>query len=763
MSKSILFFLCLLLASTLSAQEIEIEGHVLDSERNDLIGAAVRCFDNDSLLVKSTVTDSKGDFTLHVPEGKRAFRLRINYLGYKELTLILNPTEEKLIRLGDITLSENTVQVQEVTVIGKQTVRTEDKTMVYPTREQLRHAYDGYSALTSLMIPGVKANMQNSTPTYLDQEIFFCINGMEATQEEVNNLNPRDIKRVDFYPNGRSDYPEADVVLDYVLKERDYAGSVALNGKEQLNRPYGYGRGTIQYFQKKSEFALSVSDKYTHAKDHNESYTETTYGFPGKTIINTSNELPSRETNNHLSSYFNYIYKDKKQTVYSSFRMNRNMEKSDIWTRETFSNMPEIYTRRENKHSLDLQPALRMRYNRVLKNEQRLRVEWYGNRGNNDYKRWYAYHTDDVITSSYSNATDEKSWHTSFKTSYSKTFKNRSSLSVEGYQDFTRTDNRNIREGNASDVYLSRGNTRLYATYDYRIKNRLNLQFRLAEQLSFSRTRNRSSFDHQFIPSLQLTFTKKAHNLRIKASFRSTEPSASDMTTTEYKDNEYMLHTGNPALRNEWKFNSRISYTWTRNNLSLMPYIQNNGKTRTMYEKIDYSEKHGMFISRKENGGLGFSQQYGLNVQYEVIPQRLFIGAEGAYAHISSSLWKNFHYNAFFGIGGYTYFMYKGFSVNANCSYINKNFDPSTAVLSSRRIAMNIQVTYNIDNWNFSFYTYNPFLKGAYDTEYEQLTYTYKSHISKSRVETGNIFHLIINYRFTFGNKKHKFHNDDME
>ena len=68
--------------------------------------------------------------------------------------------------------------------------------------------------------------------------------------------------------------------------------------------------------------------------------------------------------------------------------MNRNMERSDTWTRETFSNMPGIYTRRENKHSLDLQPALRMRYNRVLKNEQRLRVEWYGNRGNNDYKRW---------------------------------------------------------------------------------------------------------------------------------------------------------------------------------------------------------------------------------------------------------------------------------------------------------------------------------------------------------------------------------------
>ena len=55
-----------------------------------------------------------------------------------------------------------------------------------------------------------------------------------------------------------------------------------------------------------------------------------------------------------------------------------------------------------------------------------------------------------------------------------------------------------------------------------------------------------------------------------------------------------------------------------------------------------------MFISRKENGGLGFSQQYGLNVQYEVIPQRLFIGAEGVYAHISSSFVEKFSLQCFF-------------------------------------------------------------------------------------------------------------------
>ncbi len=45
---------------------------------------------------------------------------------------------------------------------------------------------------------------------------------------------------------------EADVIFDYILKERDYAGSVALNANHQLNRLTGNGRGTIQFFEGKS-------------------------------------------------------------------------------------------------------------------------------------------------------------------------------------------------------------------------------------------------------------------------------------------------------------------------------------------------------------------------------------------------------------------------------------------------------------------------------------------------------------------------------
>ena len=305
--KLFLVSLCLLVSLSVVSQTIEVEGHVRDSERQDLIGATIRCFTVDTLLVESTVTDSKGDFKLKISGVKQPFHLKIGYLGYKEMTLILNPTDENLVRVGDVTLSRNSVLVQEITVVGSQTVRTEEKTMIYPTREQLRHAYDRNSLLRAMTIPGVSIGIYDQTPTYMGREIMFCIDGREATEDEVNNLNPRDIKRIDFYTNGSTDYPDADVVLDYVLKERDYAGTVAVNGRHNLNKPTGSGRGVTQYFQGKSEFALSVADNYDcYSNSNSANFMNTVYGFPDATVINTAQEQPSEKNSNNLRTYFNY-------------------------------------------------------------------------------------------------------------------------------------------------------------------------------------------------------------------------------------------------------------------------------------------------------------------------------------------------------------------------------------------------------------------------------------------------------------------------
>ena len=149
--KRLNFIILLFLTSYATAQELKIQGHLIGEEKQNLEAATVRCYANDTVLVAGTTTNMKGEFQLRLPSNEKKYSLRFNYLGYKETTITLNPNGEKLIRLGDLTLNKQVTQIQEVTVMGSNEIKMEDKTMYYPTREQLRHAYNGYSAVEMLM------------------------------------------------------------------------------------------------------------------------------------------------------------------------------------------------------------------------------------------------------------------------------------------------------------------------------------------------------------------------------------------------------------------------------------------------------------------------------------------------------------------------------------------------------------------------------------------------------------------------------------
>lgn len=759
--KLFLVSLCLLVSLSVVSQTIEVEGHVRDSERQDLIGATIRCFTVDTLLVESTVTDSKGDFKLKISGVKQPFHLKIGYLGYKEMTLILNPTDENLVRVGDVTLSRNSVLVQEITVVGSQTVRTEEKTMIYPTREQLRHAYDRNSLLRAMTIPGVSIDIYDQTPTYMGREIMFCIDGREATEDEVNNLNPRDIKRIDFYTNGSTDYPDADVVLDYVLKERDYAGTVAVNGRHNLNKPTGSGRGVTQYFQGKSEFALSMADNYDcYSNSNSANFMNTVYGFPDATVINTAQEQPSEKNSNNLRTYFNYIYKDKKQSIYTSLRLNHTKNTNDIWSRQTFSNTTEACTMQENRFSANLSPALSLWYERALKNDQRLRMDWYGSFGNNDFMRWYAYRTDDVITSAYDNSTEEYSWYGRFKINYTKTFKNRSTFNVEANQDFTRTDDRNTREGAVSDVYLNRANTQLYLTYNYKIKNRLNLRLRLAERLSFSQTGVDTYFEHMFVPSFQMTYMYKEHTLQMVAETSGASPGISNLTATEYRRNIYEVSVGNPELKDWRKYQIGAIYSWGVDRFFLGAGFVFGGDYRSPYTNIEYDAGRGLFVRQQRSSGNSLSQNYELQLQYSIIPQKLTIEVYGNYKHEKLAYWKTI-YGDSYDVSIDCYFFHKGWSLSAGYSPKHSYMEKSGVKIEASG-GFDFNVGYAIKGWNIQFRALSPFMKTTFKGWYERDAY---SQVNEARYfrTYDNMFELTVNYRFTYGKKKHKFHNVEIK
>jgi len=106
---SMLLLSLLLLSSSLVAQNKSmIKGLVVDDTNQPLIGATVIIKD---IKNSGVITDANGQFTLSVPEGKKA--LVISYIGYK--TQEVNIPDNRFVK---VRLSDNSLNMDEVVVVG---------------------------------------------------------------------------------------------------------------------------------------------------------------------------------------------------------------------------------------------------------------------------------------------------------------------------------------------------------------------------------------------------------------------------------------------------------------------------------------------------------------------------------------------------------------------------------------------------------------------------------------------------------------------
>ncbi|UZJ63237.1 carboxypeptidase-like regulatory domain-containing protein [Sphingobacterium sp. KU25419] len=117
MSKFLFFFGLLLqvyFVTSLSAQQLKLQGRVVDSLHVGLAGVSVRVYTGKDTL--SAGTDNDGNFSLQlIPKGN--LNLTVSMMGYKTYTQNLNDIgDEDHFILPPIILQSKTQRLQEVTV-----------------------------------------------------------------------------------------------------------------------------------------------------------------------------------------------------------------------------------------------------------------------------------------------------------------------------------------------------------------------------------------------------------------------------------------------------------------------------------------------------------------------------------------------------------------------------------------------------------------------------------------------------------------------
>ncbi len=196
--------LACLLAIVAQAQDITVRGTVLSRQDGEpLIGATVMS----EATKKGTATDIDGNFSITVPEKSK---LTVSYVGYNPTTLTAEPTMT-------IYLDENSAVLNEVVVVGYQTVRKADLTgavSVMDMKEPLSENSGNIMSSMAGKLPGVNVvpsaepggtgsiRVRGMSTANSSNDPLYIVDGVPT--DNINVINPADIESMQVLKDAAS-------------------------------------------------------------------------------------------------------------------------------------------------------------------------------------------------------------------------------------------------------------------------------------------------------------------------------------------------------------------------------------------------------------------------------------------------------------------------------------------------------------------------------------------------------------------------------
>lgn len=141
-----------MLISTVYAQKtFSVNGTVTDTENKRALYQANVSLMSGETVCRNTVTDINGYFIIKdITQGR--YTLKISSLGFEQQEFsIENPAEN--IRLDSIAMYRKATDLQETVITARATRITDDRRIIYPTKELIETTADGVTLLSRMNLP----------------------------------------------------------------------------------------------------------------------------------------------------------------------------------------------------------------------------------------------------------------------------------------------------------------------------------------------------------------------------------------------------------------------------------------------------------------------------------------------------------------------------------------------------------------------------------------------------------------------------------
>lgn len=198
--------------------------------------------------------------------------------------------------------------LEEIVVQAPKVIHKADMDVYHPSRSAVDNSKDGVQLLSNLMIPSLSVNDALGTITSAGQAVQVRINGREASVDQVRNLLPTTIKRVEWIENPGLRYNGATTVLNFIVANPTVGGSLMLYANQAVNMAWGQYNPSVKFNFGRSQIEIGGGYKLTENLKVHRDYKET-FTYPnGTRLIRDEKSLGGSIDNSIGNVWANYNY-----------------------------------------------------------------------------------------------------------------------------------------------------------------------------------------------------------------------------------------------------------------------------------------------------------------------------------------------------------------------------------------------------------------------------------------------------------------------
>ena len=753
--------------------ERKLIGRLIDNHNLPVEFANIQLLNpKDSSFLCGGVSNANGDFV--IPCQQKQVLMKVSFVGYKTIYKLV-----PIAHIGNVRMQANSYLLKGVTVEAARVVEKVDRQIIFPTKEQVKTASNGYDLLDNLSLPTIIVNRaERKVQSLKGGDVQIRINDVKASMQDVLALQPDEVTKVEFInvPGLKYGDSNLDAVINYQVRRR-YAGYVGgVSTMQGTKAGFNNSDGYFKYNLKKSEFSINYSFSYRSVEER--SYESLgTYHLPtGETLHRNylGYDSPFLYTTNNVQLGYNLSEPDK-YTL--NVRLNFYNHNSPV------RGMNQLYQEsgkanqylQNNRKMLEQIPSLDIYYSLNMPHDQNLALNLVGTYIGTDYQyRMREYTFNKSPDESVKNAplTDYSYDATGRKRSligegtYSKNWK-QMALSVGGQYNISHTDNIYVGSSNA-DTELKYSNLYLFTQLQGQQKW---FSYQVGVGATRSSIHQGENGYSKWLFRPQVTLQAKASDrLSFKWSSKITSdiPSLSDLSELRQYSNSFEARDGNSGLKPFTGYNNTLSASW---NIPLMSvYLEGNW---TYYDKpiatsiLPEKREDGsyLFVSKPENQKSHDYKHLLLTPEVHLIKDHLDLNLMCEYQNVKTKGLDYSHEFNYFSYGAEIRYMTGNWNIGYGAYKVEKSFWGEKT--NGGEPTSNLAVTYSYKNWQFGvlglfvFYPHGCVYK-------DELFNKYVQQKNKVRLaDQGNMLVFAASFNFSHGRKYHtgsrKLNNSDRD